>query len=371
AGTLLSDDRRDAFMVETTREYDAIRTKHAAGARAPRAPIAAARANAAPIDWSGFTPPQPIFLGLRTLDPFPVEQLIERIDWKPFFDVWQLAGRFPAILDDPVVGVEARRVYDDARAMLDQIVAEGWFAPKAVFGFFPARRDGADDIALFDPAGDARIATLHMLRQQMARSGRERPNLSLADFVAPGDGGPTDVVGGFCVTTGAEVEARVAAARAAEDDYTAIMVSALGDRLAEAFAERLHEEVRQTHWGFAADEDLSNEELIAERYRSIRPAPGYPACPDHTEKSTLFALLDCEARIGVQLTESYAMTPSSSVSGWYFAHPEARYFGVGRIGRDQVEDYAARKGWAVAEAERWLGPNLDYDPDAAPAAAAA
>ena len=371
AGALLSDDRRAAFHAEIRGEYDAIRAKHSAGARAPRAPIAAARANAAPIDWTDFAPVAPTFLGPKTLDPYPIEALVDRIDWKPFFDVWELAGRFPAILDDPVVGVEARKVYDDARAMLDQIVAENWFKPKAVFGFFPARRDGADDIALFDADGATPVATLRMLRQQMARKAGERPNLCLADFVAPGDAGPTDYVGAFCVTAGPEVEARVAAARAADDDYAGIMISALGDRLAEAFAEKLHEEVRTTWWPVAPDEALSNEDLIAERYTSIRPAPGYPACPDHTEKRTLFTLLDCEAAIGARLTESFAMTPSSSVSGWYFAHREARYFGVGRIGRDQVEDYAARKGWPVAEAERWLAPNLDYDPDAAEKAVAA
>ena len=372
AGSLLSAEQRDGYAKGVRDEYDSIRAKFLAGdARAPRLPFVDAQANAAALDFTTTPPVRPAKLGVRTIDPYPIEELIDRIDWKPFFDAWELSGRFPAILDDAVVGEQARKVYDDARAMLDRIVVENWFTPKAVFGFFPASRSGADDIAVFaeDESGERR-ATLHMLRQQMARKTKERPNLSLADFVAPDEAGVQDYIGAFCVTAGPEVEARAKAFRDAQEDYDAIMVSVLGDRIAEALAERLHERVRKEFWGTSPDEDLDNEALIGERYAGIRPAPGYPACPDHTEKGALFRLLGCEDRIGATLTENFAMSPASSVSGWYFGHPDASYFGLGRIGRDQVGDYAARKGWTLSEAERWLAPNLDYDPGAATEAAA-
>ena len=371
AGALLSPAQREGYWSKIRSEYDGVRAKHHAGARAPRMPIADARANALALDWAAHHPVKPGFLGVRTLDPYPLEDLVDRIDWKPFFDAWELAGRFPAILDDPVVGEQARKVYDDARRMLDRILKENWFAPKAAFGFFPARRAGTDDITVFtDESGEERCATLHMLRQQMMRQSGGRANLCLADFVAPENFGRVDYLGAFCVTAGGAVEARAKALRDAAEDYDAIMVSILGDRFAEAFAERLHERVRREFWGTSPDETLDNDALIAERYAGIRPAPGYPACPDHTEKAALFRLLDCESRLGVQLTENFAMSPASSVSGWYFGHPQSAYFGLGRIGRDQVEDYAARKGWSVEEAERWLGPNLDYDPQSPREAAA-
>jgi 5-methyltetrahydrofolate--homocysteine methyltransferase len=282
----------------------------------------------------------------------------------PFFNAWEFSGRFPAILDDPARGEVARALYDDARKMLDDIIREQWLEARGVVGLFPAASTG-DDIRIY--TGEDRAATLltaHHLREQK-RKASGQPNLCLADFVAPQDAGRADWLGAFAVTTGHGIDERVARFEAAHDDYRAILLKALADRLAEAFAECLHERVRRELWGYAPDEHLGNEALIAEDYRGIRPAPGYPACPDHTEKGALFRLLDAESRTGIRLTEHYAMSPAAAVSGWYFAHPGARYFQVGRIGRDQVEDYAARKGWTVAEAERWLGPILGYDRSAA------
>jgi 5-methyltetrahydrofolate--homocysteine methyltransferase len=283
------------------------------------------------------------------------------IDWSPFFATWELTGKFPAILDDAKVGEAARALYDDARAMLAKIVAERWFRASAVIGFWPANAEG-DDVALFgDDTRHKPIATLHTLRQQLAR--REgRANTALADFVAPE--GVADYIGAFIVTAGLGEDAVADRFRGANDDFSSILVKALADRLAEAFAERMHQRVRRELWGYAADEVLGNADLIAEKYRGIRPAPGYPAQPDHTEKATLFHLLDAERAIGVKLTESFAMWPGASVSGLYFAHPQSHYFGVGKIERDQIEDYAKRKGWTVEEAERWLAPVLNYDPAA-------
>ena len=318
-----------------------------------------ARANRAVLDWSS-APPRPTFLGLRSFDDYPLAELVERIDWTPFFRTWELAGAYPRILEDPVVGASARNLFTDARAMLDRIVAERLFRARAVIGFFPANREGEDDIALFaDEARRERLATVHTLRQQGSK-GAGRANLALADYVAPA--GIPDYLGAFVVTAGIGVEALAKDFEAKHDDYNSIMVKALADRLAEAFAERMHERVRREFWGYAPDESLDNEALIREAYRGIRPAPGYPACPDHTEKITLFRLLDAERQAGVTLTEGCAMLPASSVSGFYFAHPEARYFGVGKIERDQVEDYARRKGQDVATTERWLSAILAYDP---------
>jgi 5-methyltetrahydrofolate--homocysteine methyltransferase len=294
----------------------------------------------------------------RTYD---VAELVPYIDWTPFFQTWELKGRFPAILDDQEQGPAARQLYDDAREMLAKLVDERWFNPKAVIGFWPANTVG-DDIRLF--TGESRaepLATFHGLRQQLSkRDGR--PNLCLSDFVAPVETGLPDHVGGFVVTVGIE-EVRIAERfERANDDYRSILVKALADRIAEAFAERMHERVRREFWGYAPDEALSAEGLIREEYRGIRPAPGYPAQPDHTEKETLFRLLEAERRIGVTLTESFAMWPGSSVSGLYLAHPEAHYFGVAKVERDQVESYAARKNMPLAELERWLTPILNYDP---------
>jgi 5-methyltetrahydrofolate--homocysteine methyltransferase len=312
--------------------------------------------------------PRPSFLGLRTFDDYPLAELADRIDWTPFFNAWELKGTFPAILDLPGVGATARPLYDDARRLLDRIVGERLLRARGVVGFWAAASVG-DDIEVFADeaallgggvaAGEAAPrAILHTLRQQMEKP-PGRPNEALADFVAPRASGVGDYLGGFAVTAGGGVDEMVTDFEAAHDDYSAIMVKALADRLAEAFAERLHERVRRELWGYAPDEALTNDDLIHERYQGIRPAPGYPACPEHTEKGTLFALLDAEARTGIRLTESFAMFPSAAVSGFYFWRPEAHYFGLGRIGHDQLEDYARRKGWSVEVAARWLAPNLD------------
>jgi 5-methyltetrahydrofolate--homocysteine methyltransferase len=361
-GSLLADGGNAAFAGAVREEYARIRESHArqAGEKA-RTPLAQARANKLNLDWRAYRPVKPARLGLAVLRDYDLGELIQRIDWRPFFLAWELKGNFPAILDDPGTGKAARSLYDDARAMLERIVRERSLAANGVVGFWPANAAG-DDIEVYADEGRGRpLAVVHTLRQQMAREGR--PNLALADFVAPRDLGVADYVGAFAVTAGVGLEALVAAFEAAHDDYSAILAKALADRLAEAFAERLHERARKEFWGYAADENLSNEELIAEAYRGIRPAPGYPACPDHTEKRTLFDLLKAEENAGIRLTESFAMWPAASVSGYYFAHPESRYFGVGRIGRDQVADYAKRKGMGVREAERWLAPNLAYEPE--------
>ncbi len=362
-GALMSTERRAAYAGEVSAEYDRLREAHEQGdGRRPRAALADARANALQTDWVAHPPPVPNRLGVVPFDDWDLAELVRYIDWQPFFAAWELAGRFPDILDDAQVGEAARSLHADAEAMLQRLVGEGWTRARAVVGLWPANREGDDDIAVFaDESRRERLATVRTLRQQMQRGRRERANLALADFVAPP--GVADYVGAFAVTAGDGVEARAAAFEAAHDDYSAIMVKALGDRLAEALAERLHEHVRRELWGYAPDERLSNAELIAEAYRGIRPAPGYPACPDHSEKQTLFRLLDAEAHTGMGLTESCAMTPAASVSGLYFAHPQARYFGLGRIDRDQLRDYARRKGMAEAEAQRWLAPNLAYTPE--------
>ena len=294
-------------------------------------------------------------------DDHPLEELLDRIDWKPFFQTWELSGSFPQILDDSVVGEAARGVYDDARKLLHRVIEDRWLEARAVVGFWPANSVG-DDIQLYtDESREQVLTTVHTLRQQ-TNAERERENFALADFVAPRESGKADYLGGFAVTTGIGIEEHIAEFEADHDDYHAIMLKSLADRLAEALAERMHERVRRELWGYAPDEDLDNEALIAEAYRGIRPAPGYPACPDHTEKRTLFDLLDVERNAGIELTDSFAMSPGAAVSGWYFSHPESRYFGVGRIERDQVEDYARRKGWSIDEAERWLASNLNYEP---------
>jgi 5-methyltetrahydrofolate--homocysteine methyltransferase len=295
------------------------------------------------------------------LDGYPVAELVDTIDWSPFFATWELTGKFPAILDDSKYGSAARSLYDDAQAMLRRISDEGWFKASAVVGFWPANCEG-DDVVLYEDAARERpLAVLHTLRQQLTR--REgRANVALADFVAPRASGLADYIGAFVVTAGIGEDEIAERFKHANDDYSSIMVKALADRLAEAFAERLHQRVRKEFWGYAPDEAFRNQDLISEAYQGIRPAPGYPAQPDHTEKGTLFRLLDAERRIGVRLTESFAMWPGASVCGLYLSHPDSHYFGVGRIERDQVEDYAVRKGWTVAEAERWLAPVLNYDP---------
>jgi 5-methyltetrahydrofolate--homocysteine methyltransferase len=366
ASSLLSKSAGADFAAQVRREYEEVARNHAArSGPGRRLSLAEARANGLKTDWANYAPPAPNFFGVRSYAAYDLRELARYIDWTPFFSTWELVGKFPSILEDDKVGEAARGLYADAQKMLERIVAEKWLTANAVVGFWPANAEG-DDIVLFgDKARKFPLATLHTLRQQMIRE-QGRPNLALADYVGPR--GVADFIGGFAVTAGLGEETQIKAFEAAHDDYSAILLRALADRLAEAFAERLHERVRREFWAYAPEENFANDQLIAESYRGIRPAPGYPAQPDHTEKGTLFKLLDAEARASIKLTESFAMWPGSSVSGLYFSHPEARYFGIGKIERDQVEDYARRKGWTVAEAERWLAPILNYNPRAAAAA---
>jgi len=358
----LMSGNRVTYIDEVRQEYARIAEAHARGQEEKkRLTLADARANRLALDWSNYAPPKPSFLGTRKFENYPLTELIDYIDWTPFFQTWELQGKYPAIFQDKKFGEAARSLYDDAQKMLKQIVSEGWFKASAVAGFWPAHASG-DDIVVLDQKRQRPIATLHSLRQQLAR--REgRGNLALADFIAPRETGLADHIGAFVVTAGIGEDAVADRFKHANDDYSAIMIKALADRLAEAFAERLHERTRKELWGYAADEKLTREELIAEQYRGIRPAPGYPAQPDHTEKATLFRLIEGES-IGVKLTESFAMWPGASVCGLYFSHPQSSYFGVGKIERDQVEDYAKRKDWTVAECEKWLAPILNYNPGA-------
>ncbi|WP_144062818.1 methionine synthase [Serratia marcescens] len=358
---LLSATQRDEFVARTRKEYETVRIQHAR--KKPRTPpvdLQKARANAMALDWADYQPPAP-----RQLGVFPVaagiETLRHYIDWTLFFMTWSLAGKYPRILEDEVVGEEAKRLFHDANQMLDRLAAERSLNPRGVYGLFPANRVG-DDVEVYrDERRDEVLAVSRHLRQQTEKT--DFPNYCLADFVAPKSSGKADYFGAFAVTGGLEEDALAAAFDAQHDDYNKIMVKALADRLAEAFAEYLHEQVRKLHWGYAADESLSNEELIRENYQGIRPAPGYPACPEHTEKATIWQLLDVNRHTGMELTESFAMWPGAAVSGWYFSHPESKYFAVAQIQRDQVEDYAVRKGMSVSEVERWLAPNLGYDAD--------
>jgi 5-methyltetrahydrofolate--homocysteine methyltransferase len=358
AGALMDEARRADYAAGVREEYETLRRERGARQeKVARHTIAEARRHRLAIDWTGVTPPRPSFLGVRAIEHQPLDELIERIDWTPFFATWELNGLYPAILSDPKVGAAASALHADALALLDRIVGERLLEARAVVGFWPANSVG-DDIELYtDDDRRGSVGTIHTLRQQMVKP-PGRPNLALADFTAPRDSGLVDYVGAFAVTTGHRLDELVAAFEAAHDDYSAIMARALADRLAEAFAERLHEVVRRDLWGYAADESLSNEDLIAERYQGIRPAPGYPACPDHTEKGSLFDLLGAADRAGIRLTESFAMLPAAAVSGYYFWHPQAAYFGLGKIGRDQLADYAHRKGMPVEVMARWLAPNL-------------
>ncbi|MET4114640.1 5-methyltetrahydrofolate--homocysteine methyltransferase [Bradyrhizobium sp. JR1.5] len=362
ASALLSPERREAYAAEVRAEYAKISDAHMrAQADKKRLKLATARANRVPVDFAANKPVKPTFLGTRSFDDYDLAELVPYIDWTPFFQTWELAGRFPAILSDAKVGEVARSLYEDARKMLDLIVKEKWFRARATVGFWPANAEGDDIVLYADESRTRTIATLHTLRQQLEK--REgRFNAALSDFVAPATTGVPDYVGGFVVTAGIGEDVVADRFKMANDDYSSILCKALADRLAEAFAERMHARVRREFWAYAPDETLSTDELILEKYQGIRPAPGYPAQPDHTEKATLFELLDAENTAGVKLTESFAMWPGSSVSGLYLASPESYYFGVGKIERDQVEDYAARKGMSVAEAERWLAPILNYIP---------
>ncbi len=367
AQNLVSEGNRETFVAQVANDYAEIRTRFEGGDDAGRLlPIAEARANRAPVDWGGYAPTRPGFVGIRAFADYDLAELATRIDWTPFFQTWELRGSYPAILDDAKQGEAARGLWRDARTMLERIVAERWLVARGVVGLWPANAEGDDVVLYADEARTRAVETVHFLRQQQRKT--RGPNLGLADFVAPRDSGVADYMGAFAVTAGIGCDERAKAFEAAHDDYQSILLKALADRLAEAFAERLHERVRKELWGYAPDEDLSNEELVAEKYRGIRPAPGYPACPDHSEKPALFALLAARQNAGMTLTDGFAMLPAASVSGYYIGHPEARYFGIGKIGRDQVEDYAGRKGVSVAQAEKWLAPNLAYRPEKAGAA---
>ncbi|HET9133233.1 MAG TPA: methionine synthase, partial [Gemmatimonadales bacterium] len=358
AAALKDANRREAFAADIAAEYEAIRVEREGEHETALVTLAEARAAALPIDLA-IPAPTPSFTGLRTFDAWPLADLRTRIDWTPFFRTWELPGAYPSILEHPVHGRVARDLFADAERILDELEAGALLTARGVVGFWAADASG-DDITLYaDDAREQPLATVHTLRQQ-ARRRDDRALLALADFVAPRTAGVPDYVGGFAVTTGHGLEPLIAEAKAAHDDYRAILLAALADRLAEAFAERLHEEVRRTLWGYAPDEHASLDDLLHERYQGIRPAPGYPACPDHTGKQVLFRVLEAEARTGMALTESCAMLPGASVSGWYFWRPEARYFGIGKIGRDQVADYAMRRDWDVATAERWLAPVIGY-----------
>ena len=359
--TQLMNETKNRFITERRDQYKTVRERIAnREPKAKRLSYAEAVSRAPQLEWDNYQPPRPSFVGTRVFDEFPLQGLIDTIDWTPFFITWELAGKFPAILEDSIVGEQATELFRDAQAMLKRIVDEDLLTAKGVIGFWPAARKGSDDVQLFsDESRGETLATLHHLRQQTDKPGG-KPNLSLADYVAPEGSGIEDYVGGFCVTTGHGVDELAAQFEADHDDYSSIMLKALADRLAESFAEHMHRMVRKELWGYAPQESLDNAELIRERYQGIRPAPGYPACPDHTEKATLFKLLDATKNADVTLSDSYAMSPASSVSGFYYTHPEAKYFAVGKIGKDQVEDIATRKNESFATMERWLRPNLNY-----------
>jgi 5-methyltetrahydrofolate--homocysteine methyltransferase len=369
---LVTPATRDAYVGRIKLENATRREQHAGrSTKAPQLSLAEARADRARFDWATQPPPVPRMLGVRAFDDWSIEELTRYIDWTPFFQAWELHGRFPDILTDKVVGEQASKLYDDARHMLRTVIRERWLRARAVFGLFAANSSADDVIVYADEARGEPLQVLNFLRQQKDLP-KGMAHAALADYIAPSGSGVNDYLGAFAVTTGIGIETQIAKFTAAHDDYSSIMLKVLADRLAEALAERLHERVRREFWGYASDEKLGNEQLIREEYRGIRPAPGYPSCPDHTEKSKLFALLDAHHQAGITLTESYAMHPAAAVCGWYFSHPEARYINLGKVGRDQVADYAHRKGMTLAEMERWLAPNLGYEPgDMAAVAAAA
>jgi 5-methyltetrahydrofolate--homocysteine methyltransferase len=360
AQSLISTELREAFVAANDSDYAEIRQRHKNRGDAKRlVPLAKARGQRFDGGWADYTPPAPHTVGITVLDDYPLAALIDYIDWTPFFSTWELAGKYPAILKDDVVGKQASELYRDARAMLKRIVDERWLGAKAVFGLWPANAIG-DDVEI--DLGDGQTERLHFLRQQVDKP-VDRPDFCLADFIAPKDSGQQDWIGAFAVTAGLGIEPHVARFEADHDDYNAILLKSLADRLAEAFAEHLHQRVRTEFWGYGADETLDNDALVAEQYQGIRPAPGYPACPEHSEKATIFRLLDATANAGMTLTESFAMLPAAAVSGYYFSHPQSQYFVVGRVSKEQAEDYAKRKGATLAQAERWLASNLDYDPE--------
>jgi 5-methyltetrahydrofolate--homocysteine methyltransferase len=365
AAALLDDKQRPGLLETTAADYAALRERHAQKNERPMLTLAKARANRTPIDWDGYTPPVPaVGVGVWDFRDYDLAELREYIDWQPFFNAWEMKGRFPDILNNPSSGEAARKLYDDANEMLDTLIKEKWLTANAVIGFFPANAvPGGDDVEVYtDETRTEVLTTLHNLRQQ----GEHRagiPNRSLGDFVAPKDTGLADYVGAFAVTAGLGSGEKIVEFKAALDDYSAILLESVADRLAEAFAERMHQRVREEFWGYQPDENLDNEALIAEKYVGIRPAPGYPACPEHTEKATIWELMSVTERTGIELTDSMAMWPGAAVSGWYFSHPQSQYFVVGRLAQDQVADYAERKGWTLTEAERWLSSNLGYNPE--------
>jgi len=401
AQSLISKELVDSFMEKIRAEYADIRERHKDRGPAKRlVSLQHARGQAFDGKWQTYVPPAPKQAGLTVFADYPLDELIECIDWTPFFNTWELSGHYPQIFEDAIVGTQARELFDDAQKMLRKIVAEKWLTAKGVIGLFPAQRVG-DDVEILplpqaalggegqgegeahqtavasqqsaappphptlspeQARGRGLVTKLHFLRQQVDKP-PGRPDFCLADFIAPKESGVQDWIGGFAVTAGIGIETKLAEFDKQHDDYSSILLKALADRLAEAFAERLHQRVRKEFWGYASDESLGNEDLIGEKYRGIRPAPGYPACPEHSEKATLFELLDATRNTSIELTESFAMYPTAAVSGWYFSHPDSQYFVLGRISKEQVEDYAKRKGWSLAEAERWLAPNLDYDPE--------
>ncbi len=361
---LISDVMKADFVKEISAEYDTLRERHAGKQqRIKWLTLEEARDNRATLDWANYTPIKPKQLGVHVFEDYPLAELADCIDWTPFFVAWELAGKYPRILEDEIVGEEATRLFNDAKAMLKKIVDEKWFTAKGVYGLFAANSIGHDDIEVYtDEKRNGLLTTIHSLRQQTVKPPGQA-NYALADFIAPKETGVEDYFGAFAVATGFGIEEKITTFEADHDDYSAIMVKALADRLAEAFAERLHEKVRKEFWGYASDEVLDNEQLISEAYQGIRPAPGYPACPDHTEKGLLWKLLKVKENTGIEITDSFAMYPTAAVSGWYFSHPESRYFGLGKINRDQVKDYTHRKGMDYKTTERWLSPNLGYDPD--------
>jgi 5-methyltetrahydrofolate--homocysteine methyltransferase len=364
AQNLVSEDFRETYVEKIKAEYQEVRVAHEGRqAKVKWLSLEAARQNKAKLDWQNYQPPVPKQPGVSVFEDYDLQEIREYIDWTPFFHSWELRGSYPKIFDDPDKGEVAKTLFQEAQDMLEKIIAEKWLRAKAVIGLFPANCVGEDDIEVY--TADAReqvLMTLHNLRQQQQKP-PGKPNRCLSDYVAPKESGLKDYIGAFAVTAGIGIEEHVKRFEQAHDDHSAILLKALADRLAEAFAELMHEKVRKHYWGYAADEALDNDALIHEQYRGIRPAPGYPACPEHTEKALLWQLLDVENNTGIALTESYAMYPAASVSGFYFSHPEARYFALGKINRDQVESYAKRKSLSVQEMERWLAPNLGYEPD--------
>lgn len=358
----LLGEKRPAYEAQVREEYEVMRERHKAS-RATKEYISLddARANKTPIDWNGYQPVKPTFTGVRGFEDIDLAEVRNYIDWTPFFATWEMAGRFPRILTDEVVGLEATKLYNDAQTLLDEIINRNMLQAKAVIGFWPANTIADDDIELYENDSRGKVfTTLHHLRQQNKKAAGQ-PNYCLADYIAPKESGKADYMGGFAVTAGLGIDPWLEEYKKDHDDYKSILLKALADRMAEALAEMMHEKVRREYWGYAQDEQLNNDELISEKYKGIRPAPGYPACPEHTEKRTLFDILDAEAQTGITLTDSMAMWPAASVSGWYFSHPQSKYFGIGKIAKDQVESYARRKGWTVEQAEKWLMPVLNYD----------